>query len=63
MLLITSEFDQWEIRDHKVPDRLDVLFLDTEANDALIDDEQKLLKSLSHPALPGVRSSTWHRSF
>jgi hypothetical protein len=32
LLLVTSEFDQWEIRDHKVPDRLDVLFLDTEGS-------------------------------
>src|SRR6266511_2447660 len=32
LLLITSEFDQWEIRDHKVPDRLDVLFLDSEGS-------------------------------
>src|SRR6476646_10362077 len=28
LLLVTSEFDQWEIRDQKVADRLDVLFLD-----------------------------------
>ena len=28
LLLITSEFDQWEIREKKVPDRLDALFLD-----------------------------------
>ena len=35
LLLITSEFDQWEIRDHKVPDRLDVLFLD-EAGSPLV---------------------------
>lgn len=28
LLLVTTEFDQWEIRDQKVPDRLDVLFLD-----------------------------------
>ena len=27
LLLITSEFDQWEIRDQRVADRLDVLFL------------------------------------
>ena len=26
LLLVTSEFDQWEIRDRKVDDRLDVLF-------------------------------------
>lgn len=35
LLLITSEFDQWEIRDQKVPDRLDVLFLD-EAGSPLV---------------------------
>jgi len=29
LLLITSEFDRWEIRDKKVADRLDALFLDT----------------------------------
>jgi hypothetical protein len=29
LLLVTTEFDQWEIRDQKVPDRLDVLFVDT----------------------------------
>jgi hypothetical protein len=28
LLLISSEFDQWEIRDQRVLDRLDVLFLD-----------------------------------
>ena len=28
LLLVTTEFDQWEIRDQKVPDRLDVLFVD-----------------------------------
>jgi hypothetical protein len=28
LLLVTSEFDRWEIRDQRVPDRLDVLFLD-----------------------------------
>ena len=28
LLLVTSEFDQWELREQKVPDRLDVLFLD-----------------------------------
>ena len=32
LLLITTEFDQWEIRDHKVPDRLDVLFLDQDGS-------------------------------
>lgn len=32
LLLITTEFDQWEIRDQKVPDRLDVLFLDHEGS-------------------------------
>lgn len=35
LLLVTSEFDQWEIRDQRVPDRLDVLFLD-EAGSPLI---------------------------
>jgi hypothetical protein len=29
LLLITTEFDQWELKDQKVPDRLDVLFLDS----------------------------------
>jgi hypothetical protein len=29
LLLITTEFDRWEIREHKVADRLDALFLDT----------------------------------
>jgi hypothetical protein len=29
LLLITTEFDRWEVRDHKVADRLDALFLDT----------------------------------
>lgn len=29
LLLITTEFDRWEIRDQRVADRLDVLFLDT----------------------------------
>lgn len=28
LLLITSEFDRWELRERRVPDRLDVLFLD-----------------------------------
>jgi hypothetical protein len=28
LLLVTSEFDQWAIKQQKVPDRLDVLFLD-----------------------------------
>jgi hypothetical protein len=28
LMLVTSEFDRWEIRDQRVPDRLDVLFLD-----------------------------------
>jgi hypothetical protein len=28
LLLITTEFDRWEIREHKVADRLDALFLD-----------------------------------
>ena len=27
--LITTEFDRWEVRDHKLADRLDALFLDT----------------------------------
>jgi hypothetical protein len=35
LVLVTSEFDQWEIRDQKVPDRLDVLFLD-EAGSPLV---------------------------
>lgn len=29
LLLITTEFDQWEVRDARVADRLDVLFLDS----------------------------------
>jgi len=29
LVLVTTEFDRWEIRDHKVADRLDALFLDT----------------------------------
>jgi hypothetical protein len=29
LLLITSEFDRWELRERRVPDRLDVLFLDS----------------------------------
>jgi hypothetical protein len=29
LLLITTEFDRWEVREHKVADRLDALFLDT----------------------------------
>ncbi len=29
LLLITTEFDHWQVRDHKVADRLDALFLDT----------------------------------
>jgi hypothetical protein len=28
LLLVTSEFDRWELRDQRVEDRLDVLFLD-----------------------------------
>jgi hypothetical protein len=32
LLLVTTEFDQWEIRDQKVADRLDVLFLDTDGS-------------------------------
>jgi hypothetical protein len=28
LLLITTEFDRWQVRDHKVADRLDALFLD-----------------------------------
>jgi RecB family endonuclease NucS len=29
LLLVTTEFDQWQLRDRRVPDRLDVLFLDS----------------------------------
>lgn len=29
LLVITTEFDQWQLRDRRVPDRLDVLFLDS----------------------------------
>jgi hypothetical protein len=29
LLLVTTEFDRWEIRDQKVADRLDALFIDT----------------------------------
>lgn len=32
LLLVTTEFDQWEIRDQKVADRLDVLFLGTDGS-------------------------------
>lgn len=39
LLLISSEFDQWEIRDQRVLDRLDVLFLD--ASGALVVAELK----------------------
>ena len=28
LLVVTTEFDQWQIRDRRVADRLDVLFLD-----------------------------------
>jgi RecB family endonuclease NucS len=28
LLVITTEFDQWQIRDSRVADRLDILFLD-----------------------------------
>jgi hypothetical protein len=28
LLLVTTEFDRWELREHKVADRLDTLFLD-----------------------------------
>jgi hypothetical protein len=28
LLLVTSEFDRWQVRDQRVADRLDVLFLD-----------------------------------
>jgi hypothetical protein len=30
LLLVTTEFDQWQIREQKVKDRLDVLFLDSD---------------------------------
>lgn len=29
LLLVTSEFDRWEIKEHKVADRLDLLFMDS----------------------------------
>lgn len=29
LLVITTEFDQWQVRDRRVADRLDVLFLDS----------------------------------
>jgi RecB family endonuclease NucS len=29
LLLLTSEFDRWEVKDHKVADRLDLLFIDS----------------------------------
>jgi RecB family endonuclease NucS len=29
LLVVSSEFDQWQIRDHRVLDRLDLLFLDS----------------------------------
>jgi hypothetical protein len=28
LLLVTAELDRWEVRDRKVADRLDALFLD-----------------------------------
>jgi hypothetical protein len=28
LLLVTTEFDRWEVRDRRVADRLDALFLD-----------------------------------
>lgn len=35
LLLITAEFDQWESRDQKVSDRLDMLFLDQKGSPVL----------------------------
>jgi hypothetical protein len=29
LLLVTSEFDRWELKEHKVADRLDLLFIDS----------------------------------
>ena len=29
LLLVTSEFDRWELKEHKVADRLDLLFMDS----------------------------------
>jgi hypothetical protein len=32
LMLVTTEFDQWELHEHRVPDRLDVLMLDKEGH-------------------------------
>jgi hypothetical protein len=32
LMLITTEFDQWELRERHVPDRLDVLMLDKDGD-------------------------------
>jgi hypothetical protein len=37
LLLITTEFDRWEVRDQKVADRLDALFLDTSGAPVIVE--------------------------
>ena len=37
LLLVTTEFDRWEVRDHKVADRLDALFLDTTGSPVVVE--------------------------
>ena len=37
LLLVTTEFDRWEIRDHKVADRLDALFLDDTGSPVVVE--------------------------
>lgn len=37
LLLVTSEFDQWELREQRVPDRLDVLFMDSEGSPVIVE--------------------------
>src|SRR5262245_55731076 len=32
LLLVTSEFDRWELKDQKVADRLDLLFIDSDGS-------------------------------
>jgi len=37
LLLVTTEFNRWEVRDHKVADRLDALFLDTDGAPVVVE--------------------------
>jgi RecB family endonuclease NucS len=37
LLLVTTEFDRWEIREQKVADRLDALFLDVTGAPVLVE--------------------------